>query len=65
MTENAIKDKRKPILQYNLNGNFIREWESIVSAAKKLKVNAASICRALKGKRKSAFGFIWSYKNAN
>ena len=30
------KKKRKPILQYDLNGNFIKEWEYIREAANKL-----------------------------
>lgn len=65
MNENGGKDKRKIILQFDLDGNFIKEWESIISASKFLKRYSASIVRALKKQRRTAYGFIWRYKNDN
>lgn len=62
-SENSIKDKRKPILQYDLNGNFIREFISISEASRQLKTYHSYISQALMGKHKSAEGFIWKYKN--
>ena len=51
---------KKPILQYDLDGNLIREWECAADVGKEVKSN---ICHCLKGSRKSAYGFIWKYKN--
>ena len=62
MTHNIGKDKRKPILQYDLEGNFIREWESITLAGIKLKINHKQICSNLKLKQKSCHNFIFIYK---
>ena len=33
---NRAKSLYKPILQYDLEGNFIKEWESITQASKEL-----------------------------
>jgi group I intron endonuclease len=53
---------KTPILQYNLNGEFIREWDYIKEAAKHYNLNSANIVANCKGRYKSAGGFIWKYK---
>jgi len=58
--ENSIKDRTKAILQFDLKGKFIREWESITSA--RIKLNITSISQVLHGKRKTAGGFKWKLK---
>lgn len=62
MDINRIKDRNKPILQYDLNGNFIREWRSQTDASKILNISDSTINQVLKGKRKTAGNFIWKYK---
>lgn len=54
--------KRQSIMQYDLQGNFIKEWESNKEASLCLKVNKQNICNALKNRAKSAYGYIWKYK---
>jgi len=61
---NSGKDKRKIILQWDKNKNFIKEWESIIKASKTLKIDRNCIMRCLKGKYKTAGKFIWTYKLA-
>ena len=51
---------KKKILQYDLEGNFIKEWNSIVEPKTQLKIN--NIISVLKNKHKQAGGFIWRYK---
>jgi len=51
---------RKKILQYDLNGNFIKEWESITKATKELKCDISGF---LRGRYKHSGGFIWKYGN--
>lgn len=62
--ENSAKDKRKPILQFDLDGKFIREWESAYQASKMLDFQQSEINRALNKKRyvQTVRGFIWKYK---
>lgn len=50
---------KKPILQFDLDGNFVREWPSATDVGKEVKGN---ICNCLKGKQKSAYGYKWKYK---
>ena len=52
--------KKIPILQYDLDGNFIREWPSATDVGREVSYN---ICHCLKGRRKSAYGYIWKYKD--
>lgn len=62
---NTGKDRHKPILQYDLDGKFIKEWESATEAQKKLKISNKAIFNCLKGKCKTSGGFIWKYKEMN
>jgi len=50
------------IIQYSLNGEFIKEWPSIASAARKLGLGNTAIANNLKGYSKTSGGFKWSYK---
>lgn len=52
----------KPILQYTLDGVFIRDWDSATTASKELNIFQTSITACCKGKQKSAYGFIWRHK---
>lgn len=56
----------QPVLQYDLNGNFIKEFESPRIAGIELNLNtynAISECCLGKGGRKTAYGFKWEFKN--
>lgn len=55
--------KIKPIIQYNMNMLFIKEWDSISSASKELGIGSNGITTCCKGKYKSAGGYIWKYKS--
>lgn len=55
--------KSKPILQYDLKGNFIKEWKSGKEAAHSNNFNPINICSCLNKKGKSAHGFVWVFKN--
>ena len=50
-----------PIIQLDLNEDFIREWTSTSQAQKEL--NLTSILNCLKGKTRTAGGYKWKYKN--
>jgi hypothetical protein len=50
------------VLQFDKQGNFIAEYKSMGEAYFKTGVPNSSICDVCKGKRRSAHGFIWLYK---
>lgn len=59
-----VDSRRKEVLQYDLEGNLIREWESASRVEKCLKISESQIianCKGHKGK-KSAGGYVWRYK---
>lgn len=51
------------IIQYDSEGNFIREWYGANEAAKKLGICQSNIWRILNGDRKTIKGFTFKYKN--
>lgn len=63
-----IKNKRvaynkRKIYQFNLDGTFIKEWNSISDAEKYLGLkNSGGITMCAKGQRNSMYGYIWRYK---
>ena len=57
-------NRRKKVIQYDVNGNFIKEWDYVLEAAYSLgKKTGAAITEVCSGKRKSIYGYIWKYKN--
>ena len=60
---NKSKKNCIAISQYDLEGNFIKDWESARQVYRQLKIQYKNICKCCKGKRKKAGGFIWKYKN--
>ncbi len=59
--------KSVTIEQYSIDGQFIREWPSIIYAAEALKGNVEAarknIHACCKDKRRSAYGYKWKYKS--
>lgn len=53
------------ILQYDLNGNFIKEWKSTKEAAKNFQVWENSLWRVIKEKTISSCGYVWRLKMEN
>lgn len=62
-TEEECVKMSVPVLQYDKNGNFIKEYKSVNFAQKQTGINRPNICAVCKNKRKFAGGFIWKYKN--
>lgn len=59
-----IADKKsKPVLQYTKSGEFVKEWKSAVDVQRNLKYSQGNISSCCNGKLKSAYGFIWKYKD--
>ena len=59
--ERVAKARSKKVLQFTLDGEFIREWESTIECGRN-GYNRGNIVSCCLGKRKSADGFKWQYK---
>ena len=58
------KDNRYcEINQYTLDGQFIKKWDSVVSASESLKISASSISSCCKKRFKKSGNFIWKYSD--
>lgn len=51
------------VYQYDLQGNFIKEWISASKVQRELGILNSKINMVCKGKRNKAGGFIWKYKS--
>ena len=59
--EKCSKAKEKPINQYDLEGNFIKKWNSINEASKELNICQSLISKCVLGKLKRAKNFKFEY----
>jgi hypothetical protein len=55
--------KHKPILQFDLEMNFINEYQSAQEAGRHLSKSGNSIADCAAGRQKTAYGFKWKYKH--
>ena len=60
--EIKIPTKEKKVYQYDLNGNFMKEYKSITEASKNVKIKHGTLCMCLNGFSKTSGGYIWKYK---
>ena len=58
---NRITKSTKPLIQYDLDGNFVKVWGSKENASRELKIDSATISNCCRGKRKSAGHYKWKY----
>lgn len=57
-------NRSKPVLQYDLEGNFIKEWPSVMEIERTLNYANSNISACCLNKYKQAYGYIWKYKMA-
>jgi membrane protein insertase Oxa1/YidC/SpoIIIJ len=65
-TKRVNKITSKPVIQYTIDGEFVKEWESIYTASESIsgvKGSYGNIYSVCKGKTKTAYGFVWKYKS--
>lgn len=57
--------RSKPVCQFDLQGNLIKEWETATQASKELRICRTHIIECCKGRYgcKTCGGYMWKYKN--
>ena len=66
-TCHAFANRLKPtrsVCQYDKQMRFIREWHSLSDVKRELHINPSNIVECCIGKRSTAGGYIWIYKEA-
>ena len=61
---NASENRKKKILQYNIDGKFIKQFDSMSEAAYETKCNISQISKAIKCHTIAA-NYFWCYINDN
>lgn len=56
-------NSRKKVLMFDINNNFIKDFDSISQASRETNISASDICNCCKGRRNQTKGFIWNYEN--
>ena len=59
--ERDAKTKTKTVYQYTKDGQFIAKYPSLCEVGRQLGYNIGAISMCCNGKRKSAYGYIWSF----
>ena len=57
-----FKQKTYPIIQFDLDGNFIKEWKDGNEIERILGYNKNKIQHVCNGKQKTSYNFTWKYK---
>lgn len=60
--QRVVEKNSKPVIQYDQDGNFIREWPSTQEIERSLGYSHTGISFCCCGKYKQAYGYIWRYK---
>lgn len=63
--EKGAYKKGLPVLQYDLKGNFIQEWNNILEASKFINKHPSNLSNCCKNKQKSTGNFQWVYSIEN
>jgi len=61
--EFEITTTRKKILQFSLQGKFIKEWESIVDAETFMNYSGSGIRQCCYGKYRQSNGYMWRFRS--
>ena len=59
--ERVAKAQSKPVLQFTLDGEFVREWPSTMECGRN-GFNQGNIAACCRGLYESMYGFRWKYK---
>ena len=59
--ERSAKARSKPVLQFSLTGEFIREWPSTMECGRN-GFNSGAVSACCRGKLLQYKGFLWMYK---
>lgn len=56
------KSSAKPVIQYDLQGNFIKKWGSMTEASRSLNIGTPHITQCCNKERRKAGNYIWRYE---
>ena len=55
----GLRGSNKPVYQYDLQGNFIKKWDSQSDAARFYNKRPGNINNCVRGRNKTYLGYVW------
>lgn len=55
--------RKKKVIQYDLEGEILNDYDSIAEASKATEINKSSVAKCCRGERKKAGNFIWKFSD--
>lgn len=62
MPDRRAKSLRRPVIQMDKEGRYIKRWRGISDVERTLGMNHRNIISVCKGRRKTAYGYKWMYE---
>jgi hypothetical protein len=59
--DNRVQYFKRPVLQFGMNSDFIKQFESVTKAGKTVNIPRSSIYGCCQNRLKHAGGFVWRY----
>ena len=59
--KNNAKNTMKSVNQYDMDGNFIKSYESLSQASRETGISVSSISKNTRGDHQTAGGYVWKY----
>lgn len=59
----ALSPSSKKVVQLSKEGDFIKEWDSIIDVERSIKIECRNISAVCRGKRKTCGGYKWMFSN--
>ena len=63
--ERTSKTLSKPVIQYDLSGNVIKEYPSVIEVHRQTGYSQGHISSCCNGLLKTAYNYIWKYKEVS
>lgn len=63
LTGRKMPSSARPVMQFDLDGNYIKTFETIKEAAEELGKNLGHVSSVCKGQRNQTAGYKWKYTN--
>lgn len=57
----GLNKRVRRVKQFDLQGNFIKEYPSVAQAARENNCGSQSICNMLSGSTRTAAGYVWEH----
>ena len=61
--ERAAKSRTKPVIQYDLYGNVIKEWSSVSEVVRQTGYGQGNISNCCNNNLNTAYGYVWRFDN--